>query len=74
MENTGEYIGNKNFIAGNSHLTSDVPIQYFSWAEYDFMRPPIKKVNESSIYLNILTIIGCRSDDGGYDQQLWATI
>ena len=46
MENSGRYMGDFKHIAGNSHLNSDVPIQYFSWAEYEFMRPPEPKVNK----------------------------
>mmetsp|Transcript_14662 Transcript_14662/g.20431 ORF Transcript_14662/g.20431 Transcript_14662/m.20431 type:complete len:550 (-) Transcript_14662:27-1676(-) len=43
MENTGRCCGNYRAISGNTKLTSDVPMQYFNWEEYDFMRKPIEK-------------------------------
>jgi hypothetical protein len=52
MENVGRWKGDHRLIAGNSHLDSDVPIQYFSWAEYQFMQPPIPKVIPISIQID----------------------
>eukprot|EP01116_Phalansterium_solitarium_P018409 TRINITY_DN485_c0_g2_i1.p1 TRINITY_DN485_c0_g2~~TRINITY_DN485_c0_g2_i1.p1 ORF type:complete len:498 (-),score=163.24 TRINITY_DN485_c0_g2_i1:107-1600(-) len=47
MENGGRHDGTDQLIAGNTRLDSDVPIQYFSWEEYDFMRRPRNKTAES---------------------------
>eukprot|EP01114_Cavostelium_apophysatum_P018071 TRINITY_DN550_c1_g1_i1.p1 TRINITY_DN550_c1_g1~~TRINITY_DN550_c1_g1_i1.p1 ORF type:complete len:562 (-),score=100.24 TRINITY_DN550_c1_g1_i1:1355-3040(-) len=49
MENTGRYIGDQHTIAGNTHRDSDVHIQYYSWAEYEFMRPPRKKTAKAAM-------------------------
>lgn len=31
-------------IVANTDLTSDVPLPYFNWVEYDFKNPPKPKV------------------------------
>eukprot|EP01117_Protostelium_nocturnum_P020977 TRINITY_DN985_c0_g1_i1.p1 TRINITY_DN985_c0_g1~~TRINITY_DN985_c0_g1_i1.p1 ORF type:complete len:497 (-),score=138.87 TRINITY_DN985_c0_g1_i1:296-1786(-) len=47
QENTGNHQGNDLLLCGNTRLSSDVPMQYFSWAEYGFMNPPREKTEKS---------------------------
>ncbi|PRP80129.1 hypothetical protein PROFUN_12212 [Planoprotostelium fungivorum] len=47
MENVGESYGDDSRMMGNTKLDADVTMQYFSWAEYNFMRPMQKKVEKS---------------------------
>jgi hypothetical protein len=49
MENRGSSIGDMKNIYGNSRLHSDVVMQYFSWAEYDFMMPPRPKTSTAML-------------------------
>ena len=37
-------IGHLREIKGTTSLKSDVPLQYFNWDEFDFMKPPLNKV------------------------------
>ena len=37
-------IGHLRDIKGTTSLKSDVPLQYFNWDEFDFMKPPLNKV------------------------------
>jgi hypothetical protein len=48
MENSIPAKGSYDIVA-NTQLTSDVPLPYFSWAEYDFMRPVQKKTASAHI-------------------------
>lgn len=48
-----------DFILGTVLLDSDVPVQYFSWAEYDFMDPPAPKVSEIKDLHNLRTPLQC---------------
>ena len=32
-----------HLLVGTTSLKSDVPVPYFGWGEYDFMKPPVKK-------------------------------
>jgi hypothetical protein len=41
----GSSNGGIRHISANTHLYSDVVMQYFSWAEYDFMQKPEPKVS-----------------------------
>eukprot|EP01119_Soliformovum_irregulare_P004436 TRINITY_DN1543_c0_g1_i1.p1 TRINITY_DN1543_c0_g1~~TRINITY_DN1543_c0_g1_i1.p1 ORF type:complete len:516 (+),score=136.53 TRINITY_DN1543_c0_g1_i1:1328-2875(+) len=50
MENYGTVAhGDSKTINGNTNLLSDVPLQYFSWAEYPFMDPPHAKTASSMV-------------------------
>eukprot|EP01119_Soliformovum_irregulare_P019796 TRINITY_DN6339_c0_g1_i3.p1 TRINITY_DN6339_c0_g1~~TRINITY_DN6339_c0_g1_i3.p1 ORF type:complete len:422 (+),score=109.33 TRINITY_DN6339_c0_g1_i3:3-1268(+) len=67
MENTPERSGDDRNIVGDFHLTADVPVQYFSWAEYDFMRPVKPKVEKSMM---VAAISNCVADRLDYLQEL----
>ena len=54
MENSGRFRGDSNLIAGNSRLDSDVPIQYFSWAEYPLYDP---SSTQGDIFFNLKFIL-----------------
>nr|CAG4708570.1 unnamed protein product [Naegleria fowleri] len=43
MENVPIQIGSTVKLVGSTKLNTDVPVPYYSWAEYDFMKPPIPK-------------------------------
>lgn len=48
-----------DYILGTVLLDSDVPVQYFSWAEYDFMDPPAPKVSGMIGYIIFRTLLQC---------------
>jgi len=57
MENIGSLgHGDNHSILSTTRLTSDVPVQYFSWAEYGFMNPPKPKNKD---YMMVALISNC---------------
>lgn len=67
MENVKFGKDEPDVVFGDFHLTSDVTVQYFSWAEYDFMRPP-KPKNESSMM--VAAISNCVANRLDYMEDL----
>jgi hypothetical protein len=68
----GLWEGNVHALYGNTRWTADVTMNYFSWQEYDFMKPPSPKVPflyKEHLDLSV-HIVECFCYDGGYDQQL----
>ncbi|KAG2385640.1 hypothetical protein C9374_003455 [Naegleria lovaniensis] len=43
MENVAMQMGVAEKLVGSTKLGTDVPVPYYSWAEYDFMKPPVPK-------------------------------
>ena len=43
MENANIETKDPHVIVGTTRLDTEVPVPYFSWAEYDFMNPPQEK-------------------------------
>lgn len=65
MENTGCWKGDSTKICGNTRRSSDVHMQYYSWAEIDFMRPAQSLSSRSSFIASFI------SNCAGGDRLTW---
>ena len=65
MENTGCWLGGVGRICGNTRRASDVHMQYYSWADVDFMRGALSWHEKTSFIASFI------SNCGGGDRLEW---